>query len=78
MNNNSISADTYGRSFAGIAGSNIAGDMDVCLVFCVCVCDRIIHPLEESYELCLIKCDSKNISLSGSTSKSAVELRKKE
>ena len=46
----------YGRSLAGIVGSNHTGGMDVCEC-CVltgrCLCDGLITRPEESYQVCL-------------------------
>jgi hypothetical protein len=47
----------FGRSPAGIVGSNPAGGMDVCLLWVLCVlsgkglCVGLITPPEESYRL---------------------------
>ena len=45
----------YGRSFAGIVGSNPAGGMDVCVEYCVLsgrgLCDGLITRPEKSYRL---------------------------
>ena len=54
-------ARVYGRSIAGIAGSNPAGRMDVCPL-CVLsgrgLCDGLITRPEESYRLwCVLVCD---------------------
>jgi hypothetical protein len=52
-----------GRSLAGIAGSNPAGDIDACLfVRVVCfqvrgLCDGLITRPEESYRVCVMDCD---------------------
>jgi hypothetical protein len=52
------------RSPAGIAGSNHAGGMDVCLLWVLCMlsgrglCDGLITRPEESYRLwCVLVCD---------------------
>jgi hypothetical protein len=56
-------ACTFGRSLAGIVGSNPTGGMDVCLLYTVCVsgrglCVGLITPPEESYRLlCVSECD---------------------
>ena len=43
----------YGRSLAGIAGSNPAGDTDVCRVFSGRgLCEGLIARPEESYRVC--------------------------
>jgi hypothetical protein len=50
-------ARVYSRSLAGIAGSNLARGMDVCLLWVLCVlsgrglCDGLITRPEESYRL---------------------------
>jgi len=45
----------YGRSFAGIVGSDSGGGMDVCVECCVLsgrgLCDGLITRPEESYRL---------------------------
>jgi hypothetical protein len=51
-----------GRSLAGIAGSNLAGSMDVCCECCVLsdrgLCDGLITRPEESYRVCVVsECD---------------------
>ena len=49
-----------GRSFVGIAGSNLAGGMEVCPLCCVlsgrglCVGGLITRP-EESYRVCCVQ-----------------------
>ena len=57
-------ARVYGRSLAGVAGSNHAGGMYVCESCECCVlsgrslCDELITRPEESYRLCcVIVCD---------------------
>jgi len=52
----------YGRSPAGIVGSNPTGGMDVCVECCVLsgrgLCDGLITLPEESYRLwCVVVCD---------------------
>ena len=52
----------YGRSLAGIVGSNPAGGMSVCVECCVLsgrgLCDGLITRPEESYRLwCVVVCD---------------------
>ena len=54
----------YGRSLAGIAGSNPAEGKDGCLLRVLCVlsgrglCDGLISRSEESYRLwCVLVCD---------------------
>ena len=52
----------YGRLLTGIAGSNPAGSMDVCLLCCVLsgggLCDGLITHPEELYRLwCVLVCD---------------------
>jgi len=49
-----------GRSLAGIAGSNPAGDMDVCLLRVLTdtgFCGKPIPRPEESYRVYVIECD---------------------
>ena len=57
-------ARVYGRSFAGIEGSNPAGGMDGCPLLVLCVssgrscCDGLITRPGESYRLwCVPVCD---------------------
>jgi len=50
-----------GRSFAGFAGSNPAGDLDICCECCflgIGLCDGPITRPEESYRVwCVVVCD---------------------
>jgi len=50
-----LKAWVYGRSLAGIVGSNPAKGMDVCVECCVLsgrgICDELITRPEESYRL---------------------------
>ena len=51
----------YGRSLAGIVGSNPAGGMDVC-VDGRGLCDGLITRTEKSYRLwCVVVCDLENL-----------------
>jgi hypothetical protein len=51
--------DVCGRLLAGIAGSNSAGGMEVCILSLGGLCDGLIPRPEESYRVyvCVTECD---------------------
>jgi len=56
-------AQICGRSLAGIAGSNLAGCMDVCVLYAYCVlsgrglCVGMIIRPDEFHRVSVLKCD---------------------
>ena len=57
-----VHIDAGGRALAGIAVSNSAAGINVCLLYIVCssgtgLCDGPVTCPEEAYRICVIECD---------------------